>query len=180
MTKDRRKFQRIKAPHLFKYKILKRKEILSPTSFIRDVSAGGARFFSEEYIPPESILELKIKFPMFNEPLPLLSKVVRVKTLSNGFEIGIEFIDLNENIRETIDQKIQEVYRIKKQKGGGTTMKAIGIIFILLAAIATLAMAVVQFRGGILFPSSSAAWLKVTQLCLLFSIAFSLLERKGE
>lgn len=116
---DRRKYTRLKAHHLLKYKILKRAEPSNPSSFIRDISAGGAALFSEEYIPLESIIEITVKLPIFKEPVPIICRVVRVKHLMDGYEVGVEFMDLNPQLKEALDSRIKDAYKKRglKRKG---------------------------------------------------------------
>ena len=94
--KDRRKFIRLKAYHLVKYRLVSEGE--SQSSYIcaalKDVGAGGVCLDSEQYLPMSSIIELKINFPNVTTSVSALAKVVWMKKRDKGrrYEIGAQFI----------------------------------------------------------------------------------------
>jgi c-di-GMP-binding flagellar brake protein YcgR len=102
---EKRKYVRLTAHHLLKYKVIGREKTLS---FARNISAGGVLFHTEDYIQPGSIVELTINFPSYPEPVRAVSKVIRAIPLTKlgGFEIGAEFIDINGEAKEFIEKKI--------------------------------------------------------------------------
>ncbi|MGB2629932.1 MAG: PilZ domain-containing protein [Candidatus Omnitrophota bacterium] len=112
-AEEKRKFVRLETHHLLKYKLMDRKESLS---FARNVSAGGVRFHAEEYIQPGSTLELTINFPSYPEPVKAVSKVVWVTPMAKlgGFDVGAEFINIEEKARDFIKEKISKVCKRKK------------------------------------------------------------------
>ena len=106
-AEEKRKFFRLEAHHLLKYKLMDKKESLS---FARNVSAGGVRFHSKEYIPPESVVELTINFPSYPKPIKAVSKVAWVTPMPKlgGFDVGVEFMEIEEKAREFIKEKISK------------------------------------------------------------------------
>ncbi len=112
---EKRKFIRLKAHHLMRYKIVDKGKALS---FVRDISAGGVLFHSHKYIHPGSIVELQINFPSHAGPIEATSKIVRIRPLSRvgGFEVGAEFIEIDKDSRDFINKKILKVHPRRTKK----------------------------------------------------------------
>ncbi|MGB2599278.1 MAG: PilZ domain-containing protein [Candidatus Omnitrophota bacterium] len=102
---EKRKFIRIDAHHLLKYKIIGKEKALS---FAGNISAGGVLFYTKEYIHPESVVELTINFPSYPGPIKAVSRVVRIRPMAKvgGFEVGAEFVEIAEDAREFINKRI--------------------------------------------------------------------------
>jgi len=115
---ERRKFLRLRAHHLLKYKLANDPPGQKNLSFVIDISAGGVLFYAREKLPEDTFLDLEINFPGSNQPLCIKARVVRLRQLKKigGFEIGAEFVDPAQDFRILVDQKIIDVY--KKSKGG--------------------------------------------------------------
>jgi len=113
--KDKRAFVRLRAYHLAKYRISSSgaKEQVPVMANLKDISAGGARLVAEEYLSPSTLLELNINFPIFNEPLICLAKVMWIKQFrrSKRYEVGVQFQDLDGATRKAIDAGIKFVQR---------------------------------------------------------------------
>ena len=105
---ERRKYIRLDAHHLLKYRKVGKEEALS---FVRNISAGGVLFIAKENIPLGDVVELEINFPGFPHPIKASAKVVWIKELKElgGFETGAEFINVEEDAREFINKKITTV-----------------------------------------------------------------------
>jgi c-di-GMP-binding flagellar brake protein YcgR len=114
MKEERRKFLRLEAHHLLKYKMLNKKRALS---FARNISAGGVLFHSKDEMPPGSDVELVINFPSFPHPISVVARIIHIKPLKKlgGFYIGAEFIHINEQDRDYIEKKISGVLGEKKR-----------------------------------------------------------------
>ncbi|MFC1548651.1 PilZ domain-containing protein [Candidatus Omnitrophota bacterium] len=113
--KERRKFMRLKAHHLLKYRVIDEGE--GKLSFVRNISAGGALFVAKEEIPCGSMVELEINFPQYPHPVKVVSKVVRSRPLKKmgGFEIGAEFVSADEEVKEFINKKILSIAEKSKE-----------------------------------------------------------------
>jgi c-di-GMP-binding flagellar brake protein YcgR len=118
--KDRRKFIRLTAYHLAKYKVLSfhGEQVLPSFAVIRDIGAGGACLRTEERLLESATIELKINFPSVSTPLCTLAKVIWASRIgkSRRYEIGVEFIGIEESIRKIIDGHIKLVYQRMKKK----------------------------------------------------------------
>jgi c-di-GMP-binding flagellar brake protein YcgR len=118
--KDRRKFIRLRAYHLAKYKVLSAAEgkILSSFAVIKDIGAGGACLKIEEKLPADTRLELRINFPNLSTPICTLAKVSWVRQIGKGrrYYIGVQFIEIEETVRKLIDEHIRFVYNKMRGK----------------------------------------------------------------
>jgi len=112
-----RKFARLNAHCLLKYKGADNKPILS---FVRNISAGGALFHYKENISVGSIVELTINFPGYPKPIETQAKVLRVKALKkiNGFFVAVKFIKIEDEARDFINAKILNMYKAQKKNLG--------------------------------------------------------------
>ncbi|UCG34868.1 MAG: PilZ domain-containing protein [Candidatus Omnitrophota bacterium] len=175
--KERRKFIRLKAHHLLKYRVVDREEVPNLLSFARNVSAGGVLFYADKEISPGNLVELEINFPEYPKPIKTVARVVRAVPLKEigGFEMGAEFINIAESDRKFIDEKIKLAYE-QKEKGGGGAMKALAITALICGAISALAAVISRFFVAL--PIAPMSWIGLTQTCLLFSIAFGILAIK--
>ena len=116
-NKNKRKFPRLNVHHLIKYKMLEAEETVT---FARNLSAGGLRFYSKEELPRESTIELSINFPDTEEPLKILARIVWVRKLTapGGFEVGAQFLNLDEDTCKLINEKIRNTFKIAREGDG--------------------------------------------------------------
>jgi len=175
--KERRKFIRLKAHHLLKYRVVDSEEVPRLLSFARNVSAGGVLFYADKEISPGSLVELEISFPEHPKPIKAVARVIRTVPLETigGFEMGAEFINIDEADRKFVDEKIKLAYEQKEKKGGGA-MKALSVIA-LVCGVITAIVAVIS-RFFVALPIAPMSWIGLTQTCILFSIAFGILALK--
>lgn len=114
--KEKRKFLRLNAYHLVKYRLASQSGWQAAIASIRDISAGGLCLRAEERIAKNSILQVSINFPRLSSPLSSLAKVVWVKKIgkTNRFEMGLEFFEIEDLLRQEIIQRIDYVRRRSK------------------------------------------------------------------
>jgi len=116
--KDKRKYARLRAYHLVKYKILGDDQRGSfVLASLEDVGGGGVRIFVEENIPASTILELKINFPSLTAPIFTLARIVWSKQISKSgrYLLGAKFIEIDPLVQQRIGREIDFVYtRITK------------------------------------------------------------------
>lgn len=171
LGEERRRFIRLNAHCLLKYKAAGKEEI--PLSFIRNISAAGALFYAKEALPLGSALELKINFLPQGQPITVASKVIRTKPLTKveGFEVAVEFINIRDREREVINQKVSEIYQNSQDR----LLKKLPLSFLVLGFITGLLGFLVRFFYFNLGVSPDG-WVSITSMLLLFSINLSLLE----
>jgi len=105
LGKEKRRAPRVKVHYLLRYKAGASEKVLS---FVKDISAVGILFHSKERIPLDAELELEINFHGPDGPVRVNARTVRVKALRgmDGFEVGAEFINIDENARAVIKRNI--------------------------------------------------------------------------
>lgn len=121
--KERRKFIRLKAYHLVKYRVLSaEKEQPTPLfATIKDIGAGGVCLKADQSLPESSTIALEINFPKLSHPISTLAKVVWVRPLgkkSQHYEVGAQFLDMEESVRKIIEERIRFVYRKTRERKG--------------------------------------------------------------
>lgn len=109
--REQRQFIRLKAYHLAKYRPLSPESRQAEPILVslKDISAGGVCLRTEIPLPVSSLMELKINFPPFDNPVSCLARVVWVKKFGKlpRYEAGLQFSDLSEEARKAIDQGIK-------------------------------------------------------------------------
>lgn len=128
-VQDRRKFIRLKAYHLVKYRLLSKEKEQSNYIYaaLKDVGAGGVCLDTEEYLPMSSLIELKINFPNVATSVFALAKVAWMKKRDKGrrYEVGAQFVEIDESMRKIIDEQVKRVeHKLKKKKLG-----LLGVLF---------------------------------------------------
>lgn len=100
--------------HLVKCKSIGGKKELS---FAKNISAGGLLFYVRKEIAPGSLVELDINVLSYSHPIKAVAKVTRVKTMkkTNGFNIAVEFINIDDADRDFINKKIANVFKRQKK-----------------------------------------------------------------
>ncbi|MBD3296556.1 MAG: hypothetical protein GF392_04245 [Candidatus Omnitrophica bacterium] len=110
---DQRRYIRIKEHHLLKYKILEDKETLT---FVRNISAGGIKFHGKVELEPGKNVDMLINFPPYPKPIDVVAKIIWCTPMKNfdGFDIGAEFIRIDDEARSFIDDKMNEAPEEKR------------------------------------------------------------------
>jgi hypothetical protein len=115
LGKEKRKFARLDKHYIIKYKTPDKGVI---TSFGRDLSAGGVRFHSKEEIKPGSIVEMTMNLPPFPRPIKAELKIAFARPLKKlgGFNIGAEFVKIDDEARDFIEKITPGGKKQKKEK----------------------------------------------------------------
>jgi c-di-GMP-binding flagellar brake protein YcgR len=118
--REKRKYIRLRVYHLLKYKKFSDTQD-SPfvLTTLKDIGAGGVCFVTEENLPMSTLIDLRLNFPGISAWVSALAKVVWVKTKKNSktYEIGAQFVEIDESIQKLIDDKIKSVYHTIEHKG---------------------------------------------------------------
>ncbi len=118
--KEERKFPRLNAYHLAKYRLVSKPQDQVVVTSIKDISGGGTCMRVEEKLPVSSVIQLYINFPQFSHPIPSLAKVIWIKKVgrTNRYDVGIQFLEIEEVLHREIVKRIDYVSKIIKEKGG--------------------------------------------------------------
>lgn len=116
--KEKRKYPRLNAYHLVKYRLISSPQAELVTASIKDISGGGFCLRTEEGLPVSTGIQLFINFPQFSQPIPSLAKVVWIKKLgkSKRYELGLQFLEIEEVLRQEITKRIDYVRRRVRRK----------------------------------------------------------------
>ena len=112
-VRDRRKYIRLEKHYLLKYKVLDK---AAEMSFVRNISATGVLFYCKKQLRRGDMVELQINFPGYPKPVKGVAEVMRVNALKKmgGFEIGVQFVNVDEDAKKFIEKKTQPA---DKKKG---------------------------------------------------------------
>jgi len=108
---ERRKFVRIPENSQISYEILS--ELKARDYLTRDISQGGIRFFVHEFIRRKSILKIRLTLAKTAFYFEALVKVawIREDTLSERYEVGVEFVNIPRNATEHLIDYIRSVLK---------------------------------------------------------------------
>ena len=91
---ERRRYIRIPERQKISYKILPERKVQG--FLTKNISQGGIRFYIHDFIPPQSLLEVRLTFDKFLFSFEAIVRVVWVEkeAHSERYEIGVEFTKL--------------------------------------------------------------------------------------
>ena len=109
-NKEKRKHKRIPKHCLLKYKKDGEGEKQKLT-FIRNISTGGILFFTQEEIPPGTVLQMELNIPSYEgSPMKIVvvARTVHEEKLKNfkGYNIGAAFQEISEKDRRFLLENI--------------------------------------------------------------------------
>jgi c-di-GMP-binding flagellar brake protein YcgR len=107
--KERRKFVRISDNSLISYKVVS--DAKFGDYFTKDISQSGIRFFTNEFVPKDSILVVRVTTKKMSFSFEALVRVVWIieDTHKKRFEIGAEFTDIPEEAASHLVRYIKYV-----------------------------------------------------------------------
>ena len=93
---ERRRFQRIDSNLPMRYKNIKTATV-PMGSLTKDISEGGIRFKTNEFISLACRLVVEITLPTVQRPIKAISKVAWIRKLSSGdqYELGNQFLEIS-------------------------------------------------------------------------------------
>lgn len=97
-VKERRQFPRINARLPLQFKDIQRPIETYSGSLTRDISAGGVRFLSNEFLSIFTRLLIEASIPSFSRPVKAISKVAWIRKIPSGnqYDVGVKFMDMTE------------------------------------------------------------------------------------
>lgn len=93
---EKRRYPRVEYNLPVQYRNLKKAVALPTGSLSTNISEGGVRFKSNEFISLACRLVLEITLPTTSKPIKAISKVAWIRKLPTGeaYELGNQFIDM--------------------------------------------------------------------------------------
>ena len=101
---EKRRHPRVESNLPVQYRNLKKVVALPTGSLSTNISEGGVRFKSNEFISLACRLILEITLPTTSRPIKAISKVAWIRKLPSGeaYELGNQFIDMTKEDKEHI------------------------------------------------------------------------------
>ena len=102
--RERRRFIRISENLQISYEVLSKP--IPRDSLIKDISQGGIRFFTHEFVPKNSLLKIRLAIEKIHLYFETLVKVIWIREVSRSgrYEIGVEFTNISEeSVKHLVD-----------------------------------------------------------------------------
>jgi c-di-GMP-binding flagellar brake protein YcgR len=110
---ERRRHPRAESNLPLKYKNLRSIGESQIGSLTRDISEGGVRFKTSEFISLACRLVLEISLPMMPKPVKAISKVAWIRKVPTGdyYEIGNQFLEITKEDKSRITEFVNSSLR---------------------------------------------------------------------
>lgn len=97
-VKERRQHTRINARVPLQFKDIQRPIETYSGTLTKDISEGGARFISSDFLSLFTRLLVEVSLPSFSRPVKAISKVAWIQKQPRGsqYNIGLQFLDMTE------------------------------------------------------------------------------------
>ena len=113
---ERRRFTRVPESLQIVYEVIPADEVKKYLT--KDISQGGIRFLTHEFLPRGSRLRIKINFPktLFSFEALVECMWIRQIPYSEEFEVGVEFVDLPSEVLDYLISYIWAFLRENPEK----------------------------------------------------------------
>ena len=107
---EKRRFQRIDSNLPVRYKNIKTATV-PMGSLTKDISEGGIRFKTNEFISLACRLVVEVTLPTAQRPIKAISKVAWIRKLSSGeqYELGNQFLEISKEDRGLITDYVSRL-----------------------------------------------------------------------
>jgi len=101
---EKRKTARFKMATPVEYRMLRGSPETKKGSLISDISAGGVRFITDEFLALTARMVVDINLPVPDRPVSAVSKIAWIRKLPNGdkYEIGNQFLEMSRDDKERL------------------------------------------------------------------------------
>lgn len=103
-----RRHKRLKADYLVKYQMPGSEE--GPfVSNIKDISAGGVKFWTERALPEGALIQINVLLPPLDKELRALGRIVRVRSVKDApmDYVAVNFIELDLDAQTALNDFIE-------------------------------------------------------------------------
>ena len=103
-VQERRRQPRVNARLPLQYKDIQRPIEIYSGTLSRDVSQGGIRFISNEFLSIFTRLLLEVSVPSLSRPIKAISKVAWIQKIprSSQYNVGVQFLDMTEEDKKQL------------------------------------------------------------------------------
>ncbi len=116
-AQNSRRFKRLRADYLIKF------QVPGTTgepfvSNIKDLSGGGVKFWTEQYITEGTLLKVSFLVPALDMKVDTLARVVRTRTAFGApvFYVAVRFIEIPETAKNAIDEFVEYLSELPQAK----------------------------------------------------------------
>ncbi|MDP8299378.1 MAG: PilZ domain-containing protein [Candidatus Tantalella remota] len=109
---DNRKYTRVKTHVPVRYRKLRDGAgIIGASSITKNLSEGGIRFRTAEFISMACRLILELDIPMFTKPVKAISKVAWIRKVPSGddYEVGNQFLEMSKKDQELMSEYVDSL-----------------------------------------------------------------------
>lgn len=126
-SQNSRRFKRFRADYLIKFQVpgTSGEPFLSN---LKDLSAGGVKFWTEQYIAEGTLVKVSFLVPPLDMKVDTLARVVRVRTAGGQdpvFYVATRFIEISEDAKKAIDEFVD--YLLGLPRAGKLVSNAVGV-----------------------------------------------------
>jgi Tfp pilus assembly protein PilZ len=111
-SSEKRKYDRVKTHIPVRIRKLKDGSTAEGSSSItKNLSMGGIRFRTTEFISMACRLILELDIPMFTKPVKAISKVAWIRKTPSGsdYEIGNQFLEMSKEDKELVSEYVSSL-----------------------------------------------------------------------
>ncbi len=103
-----RRYKRLKADYLIKFQLPGR-DGEPMVSNIKDISAGGVKFWTDQVLPEDGLIQLSVLLPPLDRELKALGRIVRVRPAKDlPLEyVAVNFLELNLDAQAALNDFIE-------------------------------------------------------------------------
>jgi len=103
---EKRRFPRIETRIPVKYRKLGDAGVQGTGTLTRNISEGGLRFRTREFISMACRLIVELDIPMIPKPVKAISRVAWIRKAPSGedYEIGNQFLEISKQDKEVVSQ----------------------------------------------------------------------------
>ncbi len=108
---EKRKMPRFSMAVPVEYKRLRGSPEIKKGSLTRDLSTGGVRFMTDEFLALTARLVLDIALPLPQRPVSAVAKIAWIRKNSSGdkYEIGNQFLEISKEDRNRLSSYLGEL-----------------------------------------------------------------------
>ena len=112
---DTRRHKRMLVSYLVKFQVAGVDEAPYVAN-VKDLSAGGVRFWSSYYLPEGTLLNLSVLIPPIDLVMEAVGRIARVRQSKDGsyFYFGISFIEIQAHQQIALNEFIENLAKTKK------------------------------------------------------------------
>jgi len=108
---EKRKNPRANVAFRINYKELNGKSYIAKGALAQNLSVGGVKFVSEDFVSPGRHLFLEMRLPLLAEPVSMLSRVawIRKSSVREGYEAGNQFLAMMNQDSKFLSEFINKI-----------------------------------------------------------------------